>query len=82
MSVLSTNCLRSKTYKNDSLPRVEANRDGIFNETGAECREQVFVVFLSSKESEKVDLENLQMGYNRIFRAFLHPYQISVVHSK
>ncbi|MCC7149261.1 MAG: ATP-dependent DNA helicase RecG [Saprospiraceae bacterium] len=44
---------------------------------------QVFVVFPLIEESEKVDLENLQMGYDRIFRAFPPPkYQISVVHGK
>ncbi len=44
---------------------------------------QVFVVFPLIEESEKMDLENLQMGYDRIFRAFPPPkYQISVVHGK
>jgi hypothetical protein len=33
-------------------------------------------------ESEKVDLENLQMGYNLYFQTLSTHYQISVVHSK
>ena len=44
---------------------------------------QAFVVFPLIEESEKVDLENLQMGYDRLFRSFPPPkYQISVVHGK
>lgn len=44
---------------------------------------QAFIVFPLIEESEKVDLENLQMGYDRLFRSFPPPeYQISVVHGK
>lgn len=44
---------------------------------------QVFVVYPLIEESKDMDLENLQMGYDRIFRAFPPPkYQISVVHGK
>ena len=44
---------------------------------------QAFVVFPLIEESEKVDLENLQMGYDRLFKSFPPPkYQISVVHGR
>jgi ATP-dependent DNA helicase RecG len=44
---------------------------------------QVFIIFPIIEESEKLDLENLQAGYERLRARFAPPqYQISVVHGK
>ncbi len=44
---------------------------------------QVFVIFPLIEESEKLDLENLQAGYERLRARFPPPqYQISVVHGR
>lgn len=44
---------------------------------------QVYVVFPLIKESEKLDYQNLQQGYDNILKEFAPPnYQISIVHGK
>jgi ATP-dependent DNA helicase RecG len=44
---------------------------------------QVYVVYPLIKESEKIDLQNLQKGYDDLLKEFPQPqYQISVVHGK
>lgn len=44
---------------------------------------QVYVVFPLIKESEKMDYQNLQQGYDNIVHEFPPPnYQISIVHGK
>jgi ATP-dependent DNA helicase RecG len=44
---------------------------------------QVYVVFPLIKESEKMDYQNLQQGYDNIVNEFPPPnYQISIVHGK
>ncbi len=44
---------------------------------------QVYIVFPLIEESEKLDLENLEMGYEKLLSYFPLPkYQISVVHGK
>jgi ATP-dependent DNA helicase RecG len=44
---------------------------------------QVYVIFPLIEESEKLDLENLQEGYERLLQWFPQPdYQISVVHGR
>jgi len=44
---------------------------------------QVYIVFPLIEESEKLDIENLDMGYEKLLEYFpIPPYQISVVHGK
>ena len=44
---------------------------------------QVYVVFPLIEESEKLDLKNLEVGYEQLLRDFPRPqYQIAVVHGK
>lgn len=44
---------------------------------------QIYVVFPLIEESEKLDLQNLQEGYEQLLQYFPQPnYQISVVHGK
>jgi len=44
---------------------------------------QIYVVFPLIEESEKLDLQNLQDGYERLLHQFPRPdYQISVVHGR
>jgi len=44
---------------------------------------QIYVVFPLIKESEKMDYQNLQQGYDNILNEFAPPhYQISIVHGK
>jgi ATP-dependent DNA helicase RecG len=44
---------------------------------------QVYVVFPLIKESEKMDYQNLQQGYDNIIKEFPPPhYQVSIVHGK
>lgn len=44
---------------------------------------QVYVVYPLIKESEKIDLQNLQKGYDDIVKEFPPPgYQVSIVHGK
>jgi ATP-dependent DNA helicase RecG len=44
---------------------------------------QIYVVYPLIKESEKLDLQNLQKGYDDLLKEFPQPnYQISIVHGK
>ncbi|MBK9108386.1 MAG: ATP-dependent DNA helicase RecG [Saprospiraceae bacterium] len=44
---------------------------------------QVYIVFPLIEESEKLDIENLDMGYEKLLEYFpIPPYQISVVHGR
>ncbi len=44
---------------------------------------QIYVVYPLIKESEKLDLQNLQKGYDDLVKEFPQPqYQISIVHGK
>ena len=44
---------------------------------------QVYIIFPLIEESEKLDLENLQQGYDKLLQWFPKPeYQISVVHGR
>lgn len=44
---------------------------------------QVFIVFPLIEESEKLDLENMQIGFDRLIRSFPPPnYRLSIVHGR
>lgn len=44
---------------------------------------QIYIVYPLIKESEKMDLQNLQQGYDNLIKDFPPPqYQISIVHGK
>jgi ATP-dependent DNA helicase RecG len=65
--------------------RSEAGRTQVetFIEKEIARGRQVFIIFPIIEESEKLDLENLQAGYERLRARFAPPkYQISVVHGK
>ncbi|HUR30052.1 MAG TPA: ATP-dependent DNA helicase RecG [Saprospiraceae bacterium] len=65
--------------------RTEAHRSRVIEFTREEIRKgrQVYVIFPLIEESEKLDLENLQDGYERLLETFPRPdYQISVVHGR
>jgi ATP-dependent DNA helicase RecG len=65
--------------------RSEAQRTQVNNfiEKQIANGRQVFVIFPLIEESEKLDLENLQAGYEKLRVRFPPPeYQISVVHGK
>ena len=65
--------------------RTEAHRSKVIEFTRNEIRKgrQVYVIYPLIEESEKLDLENLQDGYERLLEVFPRPeYQISVVHGR
>ncbi len=65
--------------------RTEAHRGRVneFVRTEISRGRQVYVIFPLIEESEKLDLENLQDGYERMLEIFPRPqYQISVVHGR
>ena len=65
--------------------RTEAHRSNVMEFTRTEIKKgrQVYVIFPLIEESEKLDLENLQDGYERLLEIFPRPeYQISVVHGR
>jgi ATP-dependent DNA helicase RecG len=65
--------------------RTEAHRSKVmeFVRTEIEKGRQVYVIFPLIEESEKLDLENLQDGYERLLTIFPRPdYQISIVHGR
>lgn len=65
--------------------RTEAHRGRVneFIRTEIKKGRQVYVIFPLIEESEKLDLENLQDGYERLLEVFPRPeYQISVVHGR
>lgn len=54
-----------------------------FMQEQIELGRQVYVVFPLIKESEKMDYQNLQQGYDNIVKEFPPPhYQVSIVHGK
>ena len=64
---------------------TEFRRPEMHDFVAAEIRKgrQIFFVFPLIEESEKIDLENLQIGFDRLRAAFPAPeYHISVVHGK
>ena len=65
--------------------RTEAHRSKVMEFVRSEIKKgrQVYVIFPLIEESEKLDLENLQDGYERLLASFPRPdYQISVVHGR
>ena len=65
--------------------RTEAHRSKVmeFVRTEIQKGRQVYVIYPLIEESEKLDLENLQDGYERLLNIFPRPeYQISVVHGR
>ena len=65
--------------------RTEAHRMRVFGFMREEIAKgrQVYVVYPLIEESEKLDLNNLQQGYEALSREFPTPkYQISIVHGR
>lgn len=65
--------------------RTEAHRGRVMEFVRSEIKKgrQIYVVYPLIEESEKLDLENLQDGYERLLESFPRPeYQISVVHGR
>ena len=65
--------------------RTEAHRSKVMEFVRSEINKgrQVYVIYPLIEESEKLDLENLQDGYERLLQVFPRPdYQISVVHGR
>jgi len=65
--------------------RTEAHRSRVMEFVRSEIAKgrQVYVVYPLIEESETLDLENLQDGYERLLGIFPRPeYQISVVHGR
>lgn len=65
--------------------RTEAHRTRVmdFVRTEIDKGRQAYIIFPLIEESEKLDLENLQDGYERMLQYFPRPeYQISVVHGR
>jgi len=68
-----------------TINRKEANRTQVnsFMRTEIAKGRQVYIIFPLIEESEKLDLENLQEGYERLLQWFRQPeFQISVVHGR
>jgi ATP-dependent DNA helicase RecG len=68
-----------------TIHRKEGSRTQVNNFMHAEIAKgrQIYVIFPLIEESEKLDLENLQEGYERLLQWFRQPeYQISVVHGR
>ena len=64
---------------------TEALRGKLFQFMESEIKlgRQIYFVFPLIEESEKLDLENLELGYEKLLQYFPIPkYQISVVHGK
>lgn len=65
--------------------RTEAHRGRVMEFVRNEIKNgrQVYVIYPLIEESEKLDLENLQDGYERLLEIFPRPeFQISVVHGR
>jgi ATP-dependent DNA helicase RecG len=65
--------------------RTEAHRSKVMEFVRSEIKKgrQAYVIYPLIEESEKLDLENLQDGYERLLGTFPRPeYQISVVHGR
>ncbi len=68
-----------------TIHRKEANRTQVNNFMRSEIAKgrQIYIIFPLIEESEKLDLENLQEGYENLLQWFRQPeYQISVVHGR
>lgn len=68
-----------------TINQKEAGRTQVNNFMRSEIAKgrQVYIIFPLIEESEKLDLENLQEGYERLLQWFRQPeYQISVVHGR
>ncbi len=69
-----------KTVHMYDTRRVDLNN---FIETEIKKGRQVYIVYPLIEESSKLDLQNLEDGYERLLQRFPRPkYQISVVHGK
>ncbi len=54
-----------------------------FIETEIEKGRQIYIVYPLIEENDKLDLSNLEMGYERLLQRFPRPkFQISIVHGK
>ncbi|HJW28189.1 MAG TPA: helicase-related protein, partial [Saprospiraceae bacterium] len=65
--------------------RTEAHRSKVMEFVRSEIRKgrQVYIIYPLIEESEKLDLENLMDGYERLLSIFPRPeFQISVVHGR
>jgi len=65
--------------------RTEAHRSKVMEFVRSEIKNgrQVYVIYPLIEESEKLDLENLMDGYERLLGIFPRPeYQLSVVHGR
>ena len=65
--------------------RTEAHRSRVIEFVRSEIKKgrQVYVIYPLIEESEKLDLENLQDGFERLLEIFPRPeYQICVVHGR
>lgn len=68
-----------------TLHKYESKRAEVIQFMHAEIQKghQIYVVFPLIDESEKMDLQNLQMGYEQLLQYFPKPeFQISVVHGR
>lgn len=68
-----------------TLHFTEALRGKLFQFMATEIKQgrQIYFVFPLIEESEKLDLENLELGYEKLLESFPLPtFQISVVHGK
>ncbi len=68
-----------------TIHRTEGHRERViaFMREQIETGRQIYVVFPLIEESEKLDLQNLEAGYEALLRDFAPPeHQISVVHGK
>ncbi len=68
-----------------TIHRVEAHRMQIiqFMKKEITAGRQIYVVYPLIEESESLDLQNLQMGYDELLQYFPRPeYQIAVVHGR
>ncbi|MDX1479233.1 MAG: ATP-dependent DNA helicase RecG [Saprospiraceae bacterium] len=68
-----------------TIHRTEGHRPQVINFLKQEIAQgrQVFIIYPLIEESEKLDLENLQQGYEKLLQWFPPPeYQISVVHGR
>ena len=66
-----------------TVMRTDADRSRVFGFMRDEIAtgRQIYIVYPRIEESEKLDLKDLQDGYESISRAFPRPqYQIGIVH--
>lgn len=67
----------------ETLHMFDSHRAHIYNKVLAEMQQgrQVYIVYPLIKESEKIDLKNLEEGYEQICKTFPQ-YKVSKVHGK